>query len=117
MATYETTGTGTLTNLCMNEGDALQYTVTIVSGQNLAAGALLGKITSGGKYTEWTSGASDGSQTVAAILVDACDASDGDTLATVYVSGVFNKDAIPTTGAAVGIYFNANCNIIIKESK
>lgn len=117
MATYETTGTSTLTNLDMNEMDSVQYTVTIVSGQNLVAGELLGKITSGGKYTKWTSGASDGSQTVAAILVDDCDATDGDTYATVYITGVFNKDAIPTSGATAGIYFNANCNIVIKESK
>lgn len=117
MATYETTGTSTLTNLDMNEMPSVQYTVTIVSGQNLVAGELLGKITSGGKYKKWTSGASDGSENVAAILVDDCDATDGDTPATVYITGVFNKDAIPTSGAAAGIYYNSNCNIVIKESK
>jgi hypothetical protein len=36
--------------------------VTIVSGQNLVAGAVVGKITTGGKYTAYDNVAVDGSQ-------------------------------------------------------
>lgn len=53
--------------------------VTLISGQNLAAGTVLGKITASGKYTLHDAAAADGSQTAAAILYDATDASAGDT--------------------------------------
>lgn len=73
--------------------------VTIVSGQNLQRGALLGKITSGGKYNLSLSAASDGSQTPVAILAEDVDASGGDKDGIVYISGDFNQDAI-TFGAS-----------------
>lgn len=52
--------------------------ITVVSGQNLARGTVLGKITASGKYTAWTTGAADGSQTAAGVLLDAVNASAGD---------------------------------------
>lgn len=52
--------------------------VTILSGQDLQAGAVLGKVTSSGKYVAFDNDATDGSQTVAGVLLAACDASDGD---------------------------------------
>lgn len=70
------------------------WDVTLASGQNLTRGALLGKITSGGKYTLSLSAASDGSQTPDAILAEDCDASGGDKQAIVYISGDFNEDQI-----------------------
>ncbi|MFN3464725.1 MAG: head decoration protein [Terricaulis sp.] len=68
--------------------------VTIVSGQNLAAGALLGQITTGGKYSKSLSASSDGSQTPCAILAEACDASGGDKSAFVYYTGEFNENKV-----------------------
>lgn len=65
--------------------------VTILSGQNLAAGAVLGQITSGGKYTLSASASSDGSQTPDAILAAPCDASGGDTIAYVYLACEVNE--------------------------
>lgn len=59
-------------------GKRSRENVTLVSGQDLEAGAVLGKITSGGKYTAINQGASDGSQTVAGILINTTDATDGD---------------------------------------
>lgn len=63
--------------------DAAQFyhrdTVTIISGQNLVAGQVLGKITASGKYTAHDTAHSDGSQSAAAILYGAVDASGGDT--------------------------------------
>lgn len=69
----------------MSEGDGAisRENVTIVSGQTLHAGAVLGKITSGGKYKAYDNNAGDGSQTAVAILIDACDASAADTPAAV----------------------------------
>jgi hypothetical protein len=52
--------------------------ITVVSGQDLAAGAVLGKITASGKYTAVAPAASDGSESAAGILYEAVDASGGD---------------------------------------
>lgn len=77
-----------------NADDLIGRKVTVISGQNLMRGALLGKITASGKYTLSASGASDGSQAPDAVLVDDCDASAGDAEALVYVRGDFNATAI-----------------------
>jgi hypothetical protein len=69
-------------------------TVTLISGQNLARGAVLGKITASGKYTLSASAAGDGSNTPTAILVDATDASGGDKLCGIYEAGEFNEAAL-----------------------
>lgn len=77
----------------------IDESITLVSGQNLARGALLGKITSGGKYTLSLSGASDGSQTPVAILAEATDASGGDKVTVAYFRGDFDASAV-TFGAS-----------------
>jgi hypothetical protein len=73
--------------------------VTLVSGQNLTRGAVLGKITTGGKYTLSLSASSDGSQTPDLILAEDCNASGGDKVALAYVTGEFNQSAL-TIGTA-----------------
>lgn len=60
-------------------GTRSREVVTIIEGQNLVAGAVLGQITTGGKYTELDPDAEDGSEVAAAVLYDAVDATDGDT--------------------------------------
>ncbi|TWA76441.1 bacteriophage lambda head decoration protein D [Azospirillum brasilense] len=72
--------------------------VTLVSGQNLVRGAVLGKITASGKYVLSASAASDGSQTPVAVLMDDCDASGGDKTVGIYESGEFLGTAL-TLGA------------------
>ena len=52
--------------------------VTVASGQNLAAGTVVGIITASGKVTQLAPAASDGSQTAAGVLLNAVDASAGD---------------------------------------
>ena len=59
-------------------GKRSRENVTIVSGQDLGAGAVLGKISASGKYTAVDQAAGDGSQTAVAVLIDACDATGGD---------------------------------------
>ncbi|MCU0228979.1 MAG: head decoration protein [Bryobacterales bacterium] len=74
--------------------------VTIVSGQNIVRGAVLGKITTGGKYRLSLAAPDplDGSQIPDAIALENCDASAGDKEAMVYIRGDFNENAL-TIGA------------------
>lgn len=61
----------------------------IVTGQNLVAGAVLGKVTASGKYVEYDNGAVDGTEVATGILFDAVDAS----LADVEGAVMVNRDA------------------------
>lgn len=51
---------------------------TMITGQNLPAGRVLGKITASGKYKEYNPGNADGSEVVAGILWDDVDATAAD---------------------------------------
>lgn len=51
---------------------------TLITGQNLGVGRVLGKITASGKLTAVAPGASDGSEVAAAVLFKACDATSAD---------------------------------------
>lgn len=55
-------------------GTISRETVTIASGQNLAAGAVLGRVTATGNYVAYDDGAADGSETAVAVLYSAVDA-------------------------------------------
>jgi hypothetical protein len=62
--------------------------VTILSGQNLVAGAVVGRQTTGGKYVAYdNAGTDDGRRTVAGILVGAVNASGGDAIGLVLRRG------------------------------
>ena len=63
-------------------------TVTVAGAVALPSGTVLGKITASGKYIKYLDGASDGSQTAAAVLLTACPGTNGD-----YKCAVFNMDA------------------------
>jgi hypothetical protein len=53
--------------------------ITVLSGQNLSACTVLGKITASGKFVAYdNAGTDDGRRTVAGILVPAADATTGD---------------------------------------
>ena len=68
--------------------DYTRDTVTLASGAGkLAPGTVLGKLTSGGKYTVLTPGASNGSQTAAGLLWGHADATDADAPGVVLVRG------------------------------
>ena len=93
-ATFYTEGTFAYPNLLAGEFDRSTRKFTLLAGQNLPAGAVLGRITTSGKLTLSASGASDGSQAPTAILAEACDASAGDRECLVYESGDFNELAL-----------------------
>ena len=57
--------------------------VTILAGQVLPVGRVLGIVTVSGKYVGYDNTATDGSETAAAILFDAVDATGSDASATV----------------------------------
>lgn len=56
---------------------------TLISGQNLEAGTVLGTITASGKFTQFNQDAVDGSEAASAVLFDNVDASTADTEAVV----------------------------------
>ena len=57
--------------------------VTLIAGQSLPPGAVLGKITASGKYTLLAPAATDGSEVACAVLFAAVDASAADKAAVV----------------------------------
>ena len=59
----------------------------LIAGQNLALGAVLGKITASGKYTAVAPAASDGSEVACAVLLVSTDASYADTKTNVLARG------------------------------
>ncbi|MDR5654244.1 head decoration protein [Ruixingdingia sedimenti] len=68
--------------------DYSRDTVTLASGAgNLAPGTVLGKITTGGKFTQLAPAATNGSQTAAGILWGAVDATDADAPGVVVLRG------------------------------
>lgn len=66
-------------------GNRSRDNVIIVSGENLVAGTVLGKITASGKYAAYDNEAGTGIQTAAGILMEATDASGGDVVAAAIV--------------------------------
>lgn len=67
-------------------GTLSRESVTVVSGAGaLVAGTVLGKITTGGKYTSYDDDNTDGSETAVGILTHAVDATSADVAATLIV--------------------------------
>jgi len=64
--------------LSEGNGNISREEVTIKSGEVLAVGAVVGKITSTGKYVAYNDGASTGEQVAAGVLYDAVDATGAD---------------------------------------
>jgi len=89
----------TADNLIGGEHSVLSRSITLLSGQNLVRGAVLGKITTGGKYILSLSGASDGSQTPDAILAETTDASAADKVTVAYFNGDYQSVEL-TLGAS-----------------
>lgn len=59
-------------------GNRSRDTITILSGQNLDAMTVLGKVTASGKYVQLDEGAVDGSENAAGVLYAAVDATAAD---------------------------------------
>ena len=85
--------------------DRSREEITIVTGQNLTACTVVGKITASGKYTIYANGASDGSEVAAGVIFDDCDATSADKKVAAIVRDCTVKAAMLGWGAndAAGI--------------
>lgn len=95
--------------------------VTILTGQNLVRGTLLGKITASGKFIKCDSAVNpaDGSEAPQVILGEDCDATAGDKEAVVFLSGAFNQSKVTFGGTDTAATHRAalrNLNIYLKSS-
>lgn len=81
-------------HIIAGEHPLVHQPVTIAEGQNLKRGAVLGRVTSGGKHILSASAASDGSQTPKCILAEDVDATDDDVVGPAYFSGEFAQEEL-----------------------
>ena len=72
------------------DGPSMTRAVTIKSGADVVRGAVLGRITTGGKYILSDDGASDGSEDPVAIAAEDIEASSADGTGLVWVMGNFD---------------------------
>ena len=96
-------------------GNISREEVTVVSGQDLVAGELVGKVTASGKYATYDNGAADGTETAAGIIYADCDATGGDTLAAIVVRDAEVSSNTLTGSDANGVTDLAALNIIIRS--
>ena len=68
-----------------SNGHRSREAITVASGQDLVAGAVIGKVTASGYYAEWDPDAVNGSQTAVGILFDAVDATSAATAGVAHV--------------------------------
>lgn len=96
-----TSETFTPDNLVAGDYPIVTDTVTIAAGQNLTRGAVLARITVGGKYVivDSTVDPADGSEAPVCILAEDCDATDADVAnVPVYLSGEFAEASLTFGG-------------------
>jgi hypothetical protein len=89
-------------------------TATVLSGQVLVAGQLVGVVTASGKLKGYNPSNTDGTQTVAGIIYDNVDATAGDLKGKVYLSRlgvVRGSDLTYFTGANAGQITTANTEL------
>ena len=94
-ANFQTEGAYTPDSLLAGNAHLLvARKVTVLAGQVLQRGAVLGTITSSGKAILSLAAAVDGSQTPDLILAEAVDATGADATALAYARGDFNAGAL-----------------------
>lgn len=82
-------------------GSRSRENVTLLSGENLEAGTVVGIVTASGKYAQVDVNASDGTESAKGVLLRATDATDGDVETAVLVrdAEVNKEDLIYPDGA------------------
>lgn len=93
-ADFQTEGTFTHPNLIAGEYPRVERKVTVTSGLTLAAGTVLGRVTTGGQMVAVDDSLSNGAQAPYAILAEAVDASAAAKEGIAYLSGEFNESAL-----------------------
>ncbi len=86
-----TTTTGSMSSLIAGDHPVVTIPITVASGEGvLAAGTVLGRLTSG-KYAAYDDTANDGSQTAVAVLAHPIDATSADVATAAIVHGEVNE--------------------------
>ena len=85
-------------------GSISRETITVLSGETLEAGAVLGKVTASGKYKALDPAAADGSEAAAGVLYGAVDASaaDAEGVALIRLAEVNAAELVWPTGITGG---------------
>ena len=91
MAEISTFTTNNMDNLISGNYPVETIAGTLITGQNLTRGSVLGKITASGKLTLCDSTAVDGSEAPYGILMGSVDATAADMDCVVYLTGSFNE--------------------------
>ena len=94
MSASFSSATFNLDGLLIGEHPVTSRQITLLSGENRARGAVLGKITATGKYQLSASAAVDGSEVPDAILAEDTDASGGDVATPAYFTGGFDESKL-----------------------
>lgn len=81
-------------DLIMGYGQEVQVRKEILDSGSVVRGTPLGKITSGGKVVQSTSGAGNGAEVIYGIAAHDADATGGDVEIDVYIAGSFNEYTI-----------------------
>jgi len=76
------------------EGPYVTQAETVVSGQNVVRGTVMGVITSSGKLSICDSNNSDGTENPWSVMAEDVDASGGDAVGITYQTGAFNQEAL-----------------------
>ena len=87
-------GTSTPDNLIIGANETKLKGVTILSGQTLSRGSVIGIITTSGKGKLCDDASTDGSEVAKYILADDIDSTSGDMVAQCYQAGEFNRAAL-----------------------
>ncbi len=95
-------------------GSISREEITVVSGQNLVAGTVVGKVTASGKYKNYDDGAADGSEVAAGVLYADVDASAADTAGVILARLAEVNNNLLTGSDANGVTDLAALNIIVR---
>jgi hypothetical protein len=74
--------------------DAVAMPITLLSGESVVRGEVLGEVTTGGKFRASLAAETDGSEVPRAIAAEDMDASLADKAMHAYLEGKFNQDAL-----------------------
>jgi hypothetical protein len=78
-------------DLLVSDVPVVTRNITLITGQNLLRGAVLGQITASGKYNLSLAAAVDGSEDPALVLAHDCDATGADKVCAAYASAAFES--------------------------
>ena len=91
-------GSFTHDNLLAGDFPLTTMPVTVLSGESVPRGRVMGKVTASGKYRSCNDALSDGAEVAEAVMAEAVDASAADAPGIVYLTGDFNSNSLSFGG-------------------